>query len=215
MCCHDTRGHDVIEACREIGAAVPDEVSVVAVENEQFLCTMSDPPMSSVEVSSGRIGYRAAALLHKMIDGRPAPRKPILLPPLEVVVRASSRRVAMTDPIVRAQRFIADNAGKPITVEDVLRKVLLSRSTIERRFREEVGHSPSVEILRAHVERSKRLLMETDEKMFLVGRNSGFAQYKAFYRTFRKVTGFRPAEFRQRYRSTNPLPPEQKDGEVV
>jgi LacI family transcriptional regulator len=201
MCVHDYRGQEVLGACREIGLAVPDEVSVVGVENDRRMCTMSDPPMSSVETPSRRIGYEAAALLHKMINGRPAPRKPILLSPIEVVARASSEKVTINDPdIVQAMRFIADNASEAITVNDILEEVAMSRRSFERRFREATGRTPKEQIDAVRIAQAKGLLVNTDLGIPRVAAQCGFAGREVFSRVFNHQMGIAPSAYRRRFR---------------
>jgi LacI family transcriptional regulator len=185
-----------------VGLAVPEEVAVVGVENDELFCTMSDPPMSSVETPSKRIGYEAAALLHRMINGRPAPRAPILLPPVEIVVRASSQKVAVSDPdIVRAMHFITDNAAEPITVKDILKEVAMSRRSFERRFREVTGRSPKTQIDAAHIARAKGLLVNTDLAIPRVAVQSGFVGREVFSRVFAHHMGIAPSAYRKRFRT--------------
>jgi LacI family transcriptional regulator len=201
MCVHNYRGREVLGACREIGLAVPDEVSVVGVENNKLFCEMCNPPMSSVETPSRRIGYEAAALLHKMINGRPAPRKPILLAPVEIVVRASSEKVAIHDPeIMQALRFITDSASEPITVKDILKEVAMSRRSFERRFRETTGRTPKMKIVEAHIAHAKRLLVNTDLAIPKVAAQSGLVSQDVFCRVFRRQIGTTPSVYRKRFR---------------
>jgi LacI family transcriptional regulator len=201
MCVHDYRGRDVVEACREVGLTVPDEVSVVGVENDDLFCTMSDPPLSSVETPSRRIGYEAAALMHKMISGHRSPRKRFLLSPVEIVSRASSERVAINDPdIVQALHFIADSTSEQITVKDILKEVAMSRRSFERRFREATSRTPKQKIVDAHIAQAKGLLVNTDLAITRVAAQSGFAMPEAFARVFRRVMGTSPSAYRKRFR---------------
>jgi LacI family transcriptional regulator len=201
MCCHDVRGQDVLSSCRELGLVVPDEVSVVGVGNEEVCCAMSDPPMSSVEIPTRRIGYEAAALLHKMINGRPAPRKPILLSPVEVVVRASSEKSEISDPdIVQALQFIADSAGTAITVKDILKEVPMSRRSFARRFKEVTGRTPKKQIMDAHIAQAKLLLVNTDLGIPRVAAQSGFVGREVFSRVFSRQMGIAPSAYRKRFR---------------
>src|SRR5215218_2377647 len=75
MACYDIRARHVLDACRRVGLAVPDQVAVVGVDNDEFLCDLSDPPSSSVAPDSRRTGYEAASLLDRMMSGRAKPRR--------------------------------------------------------------------------------------------------------------------------------------------
>jgi LacI family transcriptional regulator len=184
-----------------MGLAVPDDVSVVGVENDDLFCTMSDPPMSSVEIPGRRIGYEAAALLHKLINGRRVPRKHISLLPVEVVARASSEKSQISDPdIVQALQFIADNADKPITVKDILKDLLICRRSFERRFKEMTGRTPKKQMIDAHIARAKRLLVNTDLAIPEVATQSGFVRPGVLSRAFRRQMGIAPIAYRKRFR---------------
>jgi LacI family transcriptional regulator len=156
-----------------------------------------------VETPNKRIGYEAAALLHKMINGRPAPRKPILLSPVEIVVRASSEKVAISDPdIMQAMQFIADSAGEPITVKDILKEVPMSRRSFARRFREATGRTPKKQIDDAHIAKAKGLLVNTDLAIPKVAAQSGLVGQDVFCRVFRRQMGITPSAYRKRFRAS-------------
>ena len=77
MACNDDRGREVLEACRQSQVRVPEEVAVVGVDNDELLCELSDPPLSSVALGAERAGFEAAALLDQLMAGRvKKPRRP-------------------------------------------------------------------------------------------------------------------------------------------
>ena len=111
MACTDQLGFYLLDACARAGAAVPDEVAVVGVENEESLCTMAVPTLSSVRFNAERIGYEAAALLGRMMAGGTPPRAPILIEPLGLVIRGSSDVVAIEDTEIAHSRALHPRAG--------------------------------------------------------------------------------------------------------
>src|SRR5262249_15168697 len=136
MACNDDRGQQVLEACRLSGLQVPDEVAVIGVDNDEFLCNLSSPPLSSINIGAERTGYEAAALLDRLIAGGRPPTDPLLLPPLGVVVRGSTDVVASQDrDLAELIRFVRENACDGLRVEDALRRTSLSQSTMQRRFK--------------------------------------------------------------------------------
>ena len=163
MACNDIRGQQVLNACRDVEIAVPEDVAVLGVDNDDVLCDLSYPTLSSVLPDTRRIGFEAAALLERMIGGEPPPDDTTRIPPLGVVTRRSTDVLAIEDRhLARAVRFIREHACDGITVEDVLADIPLSRSVFERRFARLFGHSPKAEIVRARLERIKQLLAETE-----------------------------------------------------
>src|SRR5690606_64063 len=118
-----------------IGVPSPEEIAVVGADNDDVLCNLSDPPLSSVVPDTVRIGYEAAVLLAQMMAGKKTAPSEILIEPADIVVRRSTEVLAMDDrQIAAASRFIAEHACEGIDVNDVLRAVPMSRSTMDRRF---------------------------------------------------------------------------------
>ena len=198
---NDVQGAQVSEYCRQLGVRVPDEVAIVGVDDDDLLCELSRPSLSSVALPGERIGYEAAALLDKWLRGTRPARTVIMLPPMGVIVRQSSDLVAVPDPQVSAAlRFIRDQADRPIRVRDVLRQVPVARRALERRFRKWLQRSISEEIRRVHLERSRQLLSQTDLPLSAVARQSGFGDGRQLSVVFRRETGLTPSVYRRRFR---------------
>lgn len=205
MACNDIRGQQVLNACRVAGISVPEEVAVIGVDNDEMLCELSDPPLSSVSLDTERIGYEAAAMLDQMIAGKKLKQHLILVQPAGVITRRSTDVLAIEDRhITTATRFIRERACEGIDVSDVLKIVPLSRSTLERRFIKVLGHSPKDEILRTRLARAKQLLAETDFSLAMVADKVGFEHPEYLSVIFKKKTGLTPGEFRvQSHIATN------------
>ncbi|WP_439631971.1 XylR family transcriptional regulator [Gemmata sp.] len=202
MACNDDRGLQVLDACRRTGLRVPDEVAVVGVDNDEFLCNLSTPPLSSVDVGVERAGYAAAELLERLMAGEGGPPGPVFLPPIGVVVRRSTEVVATADAdLARAIRYVRENACTGLRVADVLRQCGRSQSTLQRQFRAVLGRTPKAEIVRVQVERAKQLLASTDLSVGGVAERCGFSHVKRLCGVFRGQTGQSPGQFRKAVRS--------------
>ena len=198
MACTDQLGFFLLDACARAGVAVPEEVAVVGVENEESLCTMAMPTLSSVKFNAERIGYEAAGLLDRLMAGKEVPLEPILVEPLGVITRGSSDVVAIDDPeIAQAMRFIRERACDGIAVTDVLREVAISRSALERRMRAALGRSPNEEITRVRIERAKELLISTDQPLTTIAGRTGFRTPQYLVQVFRRQVGLTPGVFRR------------------
>ena len=201
--CHDVWGLQVVEACRVAGVRVPDEVAVVGVDNDDLLCGLARPSLSSIIVPAERIGFEAAAMLERLLGGEKPAREPLLIPPGDVVTRQSSDVLAGADPDVSAAvRFIRDHAHQPLSVEDVLRAVSASRRTLERRFRALLERGLGEEIRRVHLERARGLLATTLLSVAEVAEQSGFASVHYLSRVFRESMGLTPTEYRRQFRTS-------------
>jgi LacI family transcriptional regulator len=204
MACNDMRGYQVLSACRTSGVAVPDEVAVIGVDNEEVVCDLADPPLSSVVPSTERIGYEAAALLLRGMRGRKLPARQIMIEPLGVATRRSTDVLAIEDrQIAAAARFIREHACENIDVNDVVRAVPLSRSTLERRYIQIMGHSPKHDILGFRLNRAKQLLAGTDFPLTAIAEKVGFKHTEYLSRIFKKKAGQTPLEYRARARAAN------------
>mgnify|MGYP000731247118 CR=1 FL=1 len=195
MACNDFQGFELAQACRTAGLRVPEDVAILGVDNDELLCEMSQPALSSIALPTARIGYDAAALLSRLMQGGSAPRAPVLLPPTGVVVRASTDTVAVDDPdLAAALRFIREHAHESIGVGDVAARTSLSRRSLERRFTHTLGRTPLQEIRRMRMERARQLLANTDQPMPQVAQASGFANAERLSVVFREEMGMTPTE---------------------
>ena len=201
MACNDIRGQQVLNACRAVGVAVPDDIAVIGVDNDEVLCELSDPPLTSVIPNTERIAYEAAALLDRMMAGKKPPRQNIYIEPLGIQTRRSTDVLAVEDrELATAVRFIREHACEGIDVRDVLRVVPLSRSTLERRFAKTLGRSPKDEILRVRLNRAKELLAETDHSLAVVAEKVGFEHTEYLSVIFKKRIGQTPGQYRNQSR---------------
>lgn len=201
MACYDIRGRQVIDACRGVGVAVPDEVAVIGVDNDELLCDLSDPPLSSVIPDSHRTGYAAADLLEQMMRGKPVDANGLFIPPIGVATRRSTDVLAIGDPhVVSAMRYIRDHACDGINVEDVLRHVPVSRRILESRFRSHLGRTPHQQIARLQLDRAKQLLRDTDLPLADIAARAGFSHAAYLSAVFKKSTGEPPSHYRDRHR---------------
>lgn len=201
MVCNDPRGQLVLEACRRAGAAVPEELAVVGVDNDEPLCEICDPPLSSVVPDHRRVGYEGAALLDLLMQGDAAARAPIYVPPLGIVARMSSDVLAVDDPhVAAALRYIREYARDGINVDDVVRNAAMSRSTLQRRFQNLLGRTLHDEILRVRLRLAQQLLEETDLPIEQVADKAGFTHRQYLGEVFKTQYGESPAAYRGKRR---------------
>lgn len=193
----------VVNACRDLGIAVPEQVAVLGVDNDEHLCRMASPPLSSIDHGAYQIGFEAASLLDRMLAGEEAPTDPILVQPREVVVRQSTDTLAISDPAVaRAVEFIRTRACREdIDVPAVVRHARASRRTLEAAFRRVLGRTILQEISRVRVERAKDLLMNTDLAMPGICERTGFSYPSRLSYVIKRETGMTPVEFRHENRA--------------
>ena len=194
----DDIGAIVLDQCRAAKLAVPEAIAVLAADNDELLCTLRLPSLSSIQLDTSRIGYEAAATLDQMLDGGPPPVKPVRIPPINVVTRQSTDALAFADVEVRnAVQFIRSRTSKPTTVADVVVNARISVSTLEQRFRRQLKNSILSYIHKVHVEHAISLLTSTDLSIDQIAQESGFSSPTRMGIVFRKVTGKTPSAHRR------------------
>jgi LacI family transcriptional regulator len=200
--CYDIRGREVLDACRVAEVDVPHQVAVIGVDDDELLCELSDPPLSSVIPDTRRTGWVAAELLDGWMAGRPPRPAAHRIPPLGVTTRRSTDMLAVEDPeLAAALRFIGEHACHGITVHDVLGRVALSRRVFESRFQRVLGRSPHEEILRVQLERAKQLLVQRHLTLAAVAHQSGFRNGEYLGTVFKRAFGLTPGQYRKLHRS--------------
>jgi LacI family transcriptional regulator len=202
--CNDTTGLRATELAGRLGMAIPESLAILGVDNEDILCELASPSLSSIMLDCEAIGFRAAAALDSIMEGGaggggPPEGSRISVPPKEVVERESTRIFTSEDELVaRATTFIRAHAHEGIDVSDVLGVVSASRRSLETRFRREMGRSLHEEILRTKLIWARRLLRDTDSTIDRVAEESGFGALGRFHAAFKEAEGMSPGEWRRK-----------------
>lgn len=197
MTCNDMRGQHVLDACQRLDVAVPEDIAVVGVDDDAVMCNLCQPPLSSVMPNAERIGYEAASLLDLLMSGEKPPIDVMRIAPVGVRTRQSSDILAIEDPAVAsALRYIRERAFHGCSMKDVLRHSAMSRSVLERKFREYLGHSPQAEIRSVQLKQVKQLLAESDLPLNEIARLAGYSHPEYMSVVFKRTTGQTPGQFR-------------------
>lgn len=195
---HEGVGRLIVQACHRRGLRVPADVAVIAGQNEETLCEHPRPSLTSVEMGFERIGYEAARLLHDLMDGKKAPKQPIVLPPQGLVIRESTDFISVDNDLVSAAlAFISANSHREIGQDDVSKAVGAETRTLQNRFRKHLGRPIVTEIRRVRIERAKRELVQSKRSMAEIARDVGFGHPMRMYEVFRRELGVTPSEYRK------------------
>jgi len=201
LACYDIRGRQALDACRRAGIEVPDQVAVLGVDDDELLCGLASPPLSSVVPDATGAGRLAAELLERLMRGERLDRLEWLLPPLGIAARQSTDVLAIDDPlVVAAVRHIREHACAGIKVADVARALGTTRRVLERRFARRLGHTPHEEIERVRFRRVEQLLRETDLSLATIADRSGFRHTEYLTVAFGRRHGMPPSAWRGRQR---------------
>lgn len=198
MACNDSRARHVSSASLACGYKIPDDVAIVGVDNDELMCELALPPLSSIALSTERMGFEAARLLDQILKRRiPSPVE-VIVPPLQLIPRRSTDNTSLADPLVsRATAFIRERASKRIGVEQVARHVNVSRSTLDARFKSLLKKTAHEELQTVRLRMAKHLLLTTDLPIAQIAARSGFSSEAYMNHVFRRELGKTPGKFRR------------------
>ena len=199
--CDDHFALQISETCNVYNINVPDDIAILGVDNDDLLCNISDPPLSSIVLDVENGGYNAGKLLHQLITKEITEPFNIVVNPLIIERRKSTEKYAVSDKNIRTiLNYIEKNYANHLSVEELVKQVPLSRRVLEKKFKEETGESLYQYIQNYRIDLFTRLLITTDYSLFEAALQSGFENYKNVSRVFRKYKSLSPAEYRKRYK---------------
>ncbi|AER30588.1 LacI family transcriptional regulator [Pantoea sp. PA1] len=194
----DARARHLLQACEYLKIPVPEKLCVIGIDNEELTRYLSRVALSSVVQGSRQMGYQAAKLLHRLLDKQTLPLQRILVPPVKVIARRSTDFRSLHDPaVIQAMHFIRFNACKGIKVEQVLDAIGMSRSNLEKRFRDETGDTIHAMIHREKLEKARELLAGSSLSINEISQMCGYPSLQYFYSVFKKSYATTPKEYRQ------------------
>lgn len=198
-----------LQAVLELGLRVPEDVAVLASNNDRGLCEWCRVPLSSVNVNFLRLGYESARLLDRLMENKNNVSY-FKVPPLMVAGRSSTERPESHDLLVSSiLDYIREHFAERITADIILRDIRASRTVAYERFRKVTGHSIGKEIERIRMQRAQSLLTETDYKVDAIARLCGYMDTSAFCRAYRLFFGETPSQFRFKSAPGTALVPEK------
>lgn len=195
--CNDDSAIYLLQACRIAYIPVPEEVAVLGVDNDELICNLASPPLSSIELGFEQAGFLAARHLDELIRNE-AQHQVILVRPIEIVNRRSTDILAIEDKhVVNALVFIRSHFQNPIQAEDVVKAARISRRELEKRFKKYLNKTIKNEIDRLRIEWVKKRLANSNEPIYHIAESVNFTDPEHFSRYFKKATGMTPTEFRK------------------
>ncbi len=196
--CNDQRGREILDACKLAEISVPEEIAVIGVDNDEILCDLSFPPLSSVALNAEKGGYLAAQVLDEMMCGRKPSMDKIIVEPQRIVERQSTEIVAVDDPDIAAVlQYIHTHATNAFTINEMTQKISISRRNLEIRFRKIMGTTIHQEVQKVRIKRAKMLLQETDFSIPKIADMVGFQTASYFIQMFHRMVGVTPNRFRK------------------
>lgn len=195
---YDDRAFQVLEASREANLAVPDDIAVIGVDNDEMLCGNTTPSLTSVQPDHDLIGHLAARQLDEMMDGK-LPRNPrrTEIPAKAIVLRESTGAISDAGRLVqKALAFIQANARRAILPRDVVAHLGVSRRLADLRFGEIQGESLGTAIRNARLDAFAHLLRETAEPVATLMSRCGVTRPARFRAAFLSRFNQAPEDYR-------------------
>ena len=197
---YDIRARQVLDACHAAGLAVPDDIAILGVDDDEVICETATPALSSIPLSMADAGFRAAELLDRVMSTgrRPRGAADIIFTGTHVVARRSTARDAVADALVRRCRALMEaNVGRPFNVADLVASLGVSRRTLETRFRAATGRSLNDEITELRIRRAKTMLAKSALSQSAIAAACGFCDASHLNVIFRRHCGAPPSAFRE------------------
>ena len=196
--CDDYYALQITEVCKMYSIDVPNEVSILGVDNDELLCNISDPNLSSIELDVINGGYEVGKLLHLFIQKKLTPPVDVVVKPVRIIERQSTKKFAVHDKFIeKLLVHIESQYMHPLSVDDLVATVPFSRRVLEKKFKEETSITIYNYILRLRIEKFCELLITTDLPLSEAACNAGFNDYKNISRLFYKEKGITPFRFRK------------------
>jgi LacI family transcriptional regulator len=200
MACNDDRAMQIVEACKTVSIDIPEDVAVLGVDNDDLICNICSPALSSISINFEHAGFEAAKLLDELISGKQASANTISIAPTHIVARQSTDIVNVKNKdVAAAVRFIYDNWRSNLQVNDIVEKTTLSRRVLEKRFRKVLKRSINAELRRVRVDNISRMLMDTNLTITQIASTFDWTDPGHISRYFKSEKGTTPIEYRRHY----------------
>lgn len=194
----DTDATRVLDVARHIGLAVPEEIAILGIGNDTFLCENQTVPISSVVHDAWGTGYEGASLLSRLMDGDTAPSEPILIPPKGIVERSSTDLIAVADPLLnKAIAYITTHIGTSFGIAQIADELGVTAIRLHRLFAKELHCRVGDEIRRQRLAKVRLMLENTNLTIGEIADAVGFTHPAHLTNAFKKETGLTPRAYRR------------------
>ena len=200
FCCHDYRAYQLMLVASDLKIRIPEELSILGVDNDTTLCAFAPVPLSSIDPNAFKVGYSAARMLQAILTDPPRDKvhRAHAVNPVGIVERESTEFIP-TDPpwLSQALIFIEKNFSRGISAVDVIRLVGKSSTYVERIFKQKTTFSVQAYITQVRMAEAKRLLTTTDLMIKEISYKCGYSSVQYFCRVFAERHGHRPLSLRE------------------
>jgi LacI family transcriptional regulator len=188
----------LVQACQSHNLRIPEDVAIVAGQNEPALCEHPRPSLTSIDYGFERVGYEAARMLDQLMAGKELRQTHVVVPPTGLIMRESTDFFAVHDDTVAAAlAFISANSHREIGLVDVAKAIAVETRTLQNYFRKYLGRPIVAEIRRVRIERAKLELAKGKRSLEAIAHDTGFGTAMHMYEVFRREVGMTPSAYRK------------------
>ncbi|WP_299430165.1 DNA-binding transcriptional regulator [uncultured Maribacter sp.] len=197
LCCNDDLGLILINACSMAGLKIPYEIAILGIDNDELLCNIANPKLSSIARNHTKVAFNACKILDDLMNGIPIKNNIIPTEPLNIVERTSTDTIASKDvEVIKALNFIRSNTHLNLTVNDVVEKTTISRRSLYTRFRKVTNRTILEEIQFHKIKKFKELLIAQKLSVKEIAFCLGFDDISHISRWFSAIEGITPIKWR-------------------
>lgn len=192
-----SEGATLYTMCEKAGLSVPEDVAILCRGNNAVECEMAPVSLSAIDEAPDEWGRQSALLLHRLMNGEPAPDSPVMIQPRGIITRHSTDVLAVKDESVsRAMRFMWDHLEQDLSVDDIASAVATPRRQLERSFRKDLKRGINAELRRKRLERCCELLRSTDLTIADLAAKIGFRSSDYLHASFKQAYKMTPRQYR-------------------
>lgn len=205
--CDDAFALRIAEVCGMCNIRIPSDLAVLGVDNDEILCNMSDPPLSSIVLDVENGGYQAAAGLHRLVENKETRQFNVVINPVRIERKKSTEGYSVSDPLVaEALRLIEGKNNRQITIREIVDRVCVSRRVLEKHFRKEVGMPVYQYMQDYRASCFAEMLLASDLSVMDIAAGMGYDDYVTLSKSFKRIYCMTPTQYRNRYKYGKILP---------
>ena len=196
--CNDDCAMQIIDAAKILNIKIPEDIIILGVDNDELVCSLTHPQISSIDLNFEKSGYEAAKALDNMMKLGIQKEMQITVKPLEIIERQSTDITRMQEETVSSSlEYIRLNFQHPIQVQDVVNNSGISRRTLEKKFKKNLNRSIYSEMKRLRIDYIAKALLETNLTISEIAAKLNFSSPEHIARQFKSLKGLSPSDYRK------------------
>ena len=197
FCVHDRRAQQVIATATAAGLRIPEDIAVLGVDNDELLCEMTVPAISSIPVDDHERGRAVGEAMDALLERRPT-RRVRITRHNTVITRTSTDAQAISDPFVaRAVAYARAHISEHPALQELANVAGCSTTILNRRAHRALGHTITDEITRIQINVAIEQLANTDHTVYEIALKCGFCSAAHLCMRIKALTGLSPSHYRR------------------